>query len=94
MIAGLNRWGQDRHVAQRHCQSIDWLSRSQIALAAQFLRSIRPQDGEVEIMLHEIARRLEQVVETGRSLPLPAGDGWRPRLRGATAGLIPGRRRR
>ena len=53
MIAGLNRWGQNRHVAQRHCPSIDSLSRSQIALAAQFLRSIRPQDGEVEIMLHD-----------------------------------------
>ena len=76
MIAGRNGWGQDRHVEQRHCQSIDLLSRSQIALAAQFLRSIRPQDGEVEIMLHEIARRLEQVVETGeacRSLPVTAG---------------------
>ena len=46
-------------------QPIDRLTRSQIALAAQFLRSIRPDDGEVEIMLHEVARRLEQVLDTG-----------------------------
>ena len=72
MIGGLNDNGARRTVAQRHGQSIDRLSRSQIALAAQFLRSISPQDGEVEIMLHEIARRLEQVVDAGgtcRSMP-------------------------
>ena len=45
-------------------------------------------------MLHEIARRLEQVVETGEACRSRAGDGWRPDLRSATAGLIPGRRRR
>lgn len=55
---------------------MDPTSRSQIAMAARFLRSIRPQDGEVEIMLHEIARRLELVVDTGeacRSLTQMAG---------------------
>ena len=72
MIGGLKIMEQGGRVSQRHGQSIDRLSRSQIALAAQFLRSIRPQDGEVEIMLHEIARRLEQVVDAGctcRSMP-------------------------
>ena len=76
MIAGLNGREQVRYVDQLNRPSIDRHSRSQIALAAQFLRSIRPRDGEVEIMLHEIARRLEQVVDTGeacRSRPATAG---------------------
>jgi hypothetical protein len=76
MIAGLDAVGQDRPQAWRRSQAIDRLSRSQIALAAQFLRSIRPPDGEVEIMLHEIARRLEEVVdscEVRRPLPVASG---------------------
>jgi hypothetical protein len=56
--------GADVPLVARH-QPLDRLTRSQIALAAQFLRSIRPDDGEVEIMLHEVARRLEQVLEPG-----------------------------
>ncbi len=42
-------------------------TRSQIATAAQLLRSIRPADGEIEIVLHEIARRLEQIADTGKA---------------------------
>ena len=44
---------------------VDPLGRQQIAQAARLLRSIRPCDGDVEILLHEMARTLERVAETG-----------------------------
>ena len=46
-------------------------TRQQIAMAARFLRSIRPEDGDLEITLHEMARRLEQVVEASVRRPEP-----------------------
>ena len=51
--------------------------RIQVAAAARLLRSISPSDGEIEILLHEIARRLEQIAEPDRPrrtayLPTPA----------------------
>jgi hypothetical protein len=64
MISRAALAGEELPLVARH-QPLDRLTRSQIALAAQFLRSIRPDDGEVEIMLHEVARRLEHVLEPG-----------------------------
>ena len=49
---------------------LDELSRLQVSMAARLLRSIAPADGEIEIALHEIARRLEQIAEAGA----PASD--------------------
>jgi hypothetical protein len=76
MIAGALR----EVVELRHGRSIDRVSRGQIAMAAQLLRGIRPQDGEIEILLHEIARRLEQIVDTGEACRSPpqADGGTRP----------------
>ncbi len=53
-------------------------TRGQIAMAARLLRSIRPRDGEVEIVLHEIARRLEQIAETGTASRPSARRGQDP----------------
>lgn len=44
---------------------LDEIGRAQVALAARMLRSVSPADGEIEIALHEIARRLEQIAEAG-----------------------------
>lgn len=44
---------------------LDEMSRLQVSMAARLLRSIVPSDGEVEITLHEIARRLERIAEAG-----------------------------
>ncbi|MGE3741616.1 MAG: hypothetical protein AB7I59_19160 [Geminicoccaceae bacterium] len=44
---------------------LDEISRLQVVMAARLLRSIVPSDGEIEISLHEIARRLEQIAEAG-----------------------------
>lgn len=44
---------------------LDEVSRLQVSMAARLLRSVAPADGEVEITLHEIARRLEQIAEAG-----------------------------
>ena len=44
---------------------LDEMSRLQVSMAARLLRSIVPSNGEIEITLHEIARRLEQIAETG-----------------------------
>jgi hypothetical protein len=49
---------------------LDELSRLQVSMAARLLRSIAPANGEIEIALHEIARRLEQIAEAGG----PASD--------------------
>lgn len=43
---------------------LDEIGRAQIALAARMLRSVSPADGEIEIALHEIARRLEQIANS------------------------------
>lgn len=43
-------------------EPLDELSRERIAGAALLLRSICPNDGDVEIMLHEMARTLERIV--------------------------------
>jgi hypothetical protein len=52
-------------------------TRGQIAMAARLLRSIRPAAGEVEIALHEIARRLEQIADTGTACRTSAHlTGW------------------
>ena len=53
--------------------SIDAKCREQIAVAARLLRSIRPDDGDVEILLHEMARALERVVETGTAGSVQVG---------------------
>lgn len=52
---------------------IDAKSREQIAVAARLLRSICPHDGDVEILLHEMARALERVVETGTASSVQVG---------------------
>ena len=44
---------------------LDEVSRLQVSTAARMLRSVAPADGEIEIILHEIARRLEQIAEGG-----------------------------
>jgi hypothetical protein len=49
---------------------LDEVSRLQVSMAARLLRSVAPADGEIEITLHEIARRLEQIAEAG---PQPVG---------------------
>lgn len=78
MIEGLATRPDEPAIGVRHGRSLDRLCCCQIAIAARFLRSIRPRDGEVEIMLHEIARRLEQVVDTGEACRSPmAGPGTR-----------------
>lgn len=43
-------------------QPLDPLSRERIAEAALLLRSICPNDGDIEILLHEMARKLERIV--------------------------------
>ena len=53
--------------------SIDAKSREQIAVAARLLRSICPNHGDVEILLHEMARALERVVETGTASSVQVG---------------------
>ena len=53
--------------------AIDPKSREQITVAARLLRSIRPQDGDIEILLHEMARALERVAETGSASCGPVG---------------------
>ena len=54
-------------IGRGHLASPDHSVRAQIAMAAALLRSIRPADGEIEIALHEIARRLEHIADTGRA---------------------------
>lgn len=54
-------------VAHGHLGAPDQRVRGQIAMAAALLRSIRPADGEIEIALHEMARRLEHIADTGRT---------------------------
>jgi hypothetical protein len=54
-------------------EPIDQQCREQIALAAQLLRAIRPHDGDVEILLHEMARALERVADTGSAGSVPLG---------------------
>lgn len=44
---------------------LDEIGRAQVALAARMLRSVSPADGEIDIALHEIARRLEQIADAG-----------------------------
>lgn len=44
---------------------LDEVGRLQVSMAARLLRSVAPADGAIEITLHEIARRLEQIVEEG-----------------------------
>jgi hypothetical protein len=63
VIEGLNESTYASFVYRRDDRRIDAVSRCQIAIAAKLLRSIRPRDGEIEILLHEMARRLEQVAE-------------------------------
>ena len=42
-------------------EPLDAQSQKRIATAAQLLRSICPNDGDVEILLHEMARTLERI---------------------------------
>jgi hypothetical protein len=64
-MAGAER-SQFHVAAEADCGPGQGGSRRQIAAAARLLRSIRPADGELEIALHEIARRLERMAETGK----------------------------
>jgi hypothetical protein len=61
---------------RRPRQGLDPLSRLQVATAARLLRTVSPQDGEVEIALHEIARQLERIAEWAES-----AKGERPAAR-------------
>lgn len=58
----VNPVGQN-HGSRLSGGGLDELSRLQVSMAARLLRSIAPSDGEIEITLHEIARRLEQIAE-------------------------------
>ena len=76
-------------------ESLDPVGRIQVAAAARLLRSVSPTDGEIEILLHEIKRRLEQIAEPDRTSPdRPAGlpELDRQRLALPTAALSSGRR--
>ena len=42
-------------------EPLDKSSRERIAAAALLLRSICPNDGDIEILLHEMARTLERI---------------------------------
>ena len=59
----------------RRGRTLDPVGRIQVAAAARLLRSVSPTDGEIEILLHEIARRLEQLAEPDwtSSTDRPAG---------------------
>ncbi len=60
----------------------DSVSREQIAVAARLLRTISVTDGDVEILLHEMARALERIADaegcrcTARAIPLAARYAW------------------
>jgi hypothetical protein len=60
----------------------DAVSREQMALAARLLRTIAVADGEVEILLHEMARALERIAQTSecgcaaRAVPPAARYAW------------------
>ena len=60
----------------RRCQP------EQIACAARLLRSIAASDGEIEILVHEMARVLERIVQQDRcqcpaaKVPLAARYAW------------------
>jgi hypothetical protein len=60
----------------------DSVSREQIAVAARLLRTIAVADGDVEILLHEMARALERIVDADgcrcgtRAIPLAARYAW------------------
>ena len=74
MIDWLGACFRDERAVQRIGSGpIDQQSREQIAVAARLLRSIRPADGDVEILLHEMARALERVAETGSASNGPLG---------------------
>ena len=60
----------------------DSVSREQIAVAARLLRTISVTDGDVEILLHEMARALERIADAEgcrcavRAIPLAARYAW------------------
>ena len=62
--------------------SIDAASLEQIACAARLLRSIAASDGEIEILVHEMARVLERIVQQdscqcpAAKVPLAARYAW------------------
>lgn len=60
----------------------DSIGREQIAVAARLLRTIAVTDGDVEILLHEMARALEQIADAdgcrcgSRGIPLAVRYAW------------------
>lgn len=62
--------------------SIDAASLEQIACAARLLRSIAASDGEIEILVHEMARVLERIAQPdsrhcpAAQVPLAARYAW------------------
>ncbi|MFZ1425484.1 MAG: hypothetical protein WAS21_01795 [Geminicoccaceae bacterium] len=60
----------------------DSVSREQLAVAARLLRTISVTDGDVEILLHEMARALERIADADgrrcgtRTIPLAARYAW------------------
>jgi hypothetical protein len=75
VIRGTNGRTCGRLVEAREGRPVDPAYRQQIAAAARLLRSIRPPDGDVEIRLHEIARQLEHLAETGEAGGIGARSG-------------------
>jgi hypothetical protein len=60
-------------------EPLDALSQERIATAALLLRSICPNDGDVEILLHEMARTLERIADVHdaycRATQMPTAEG-------------------
>ena len=65
---------------------LDVANRELVVAAAKLLRSTSPKDGQIEILLHEMARTLEKVAALGSKRKLggmgeaPAAPEWRARV--------------
>jgi hypothetical protein len=64
-------------------EPVDVATRQLVAAAAKLLRDTSPSDGQIEILLHELARTLEMVAALGSKRELrglgedPADPKWR-----------------
>ena len=73
----------ERALLRRDREPVDVATRQLVAAAATLLRSTSPGDGQVEILLHELARTLEMVAALGSGREPRAvrdglaGPGWR-----------------
>ena len=78
-FSAMNGPGQPSMLAENAADSV---SREQLAVAARLLRTISVTDGDVEILLHEMARALERIADADgcrcgtRAIPLAARYAW------------------